>query len=121
MSDINHVVFTGRLTSDAQVKDFENSSIFSGSIAVNRYNKKEQKEEADFFNFKVWSSSPKQTEFYKANLVKGSAVVLDGTLQVEKWEKDGQKQSRVVVLANSVAPMGGKRGGESSDSGFPSE
>lgn len=121
MADINHVIVTGRLTSDAQAKDFEKATAFSGSIAVNHFNKKEGKEEADFFNFKLWGNSPKQIEYYKSMLVKGTPVVLEGSLGQEKWEKDGQKQSRVVINAITVSSMGGKKGGNGSNDSFPED
>lgn len=122
MSDVNHVVVTGRLTADANAREVGTSTVFDFSIAVNHYDKKESKEVADFFNVKVWAASPKQAEFYKGALVKGSAIVTDGRLSQESWQgQDGQKKSRVVILSNSVTPMGSHRGGESSDSGFPTE
>lgn len=119
MSDVNHLVLTGRLTGDAEAKEFGENTVFSGSIAVNHYDKKEQKEVGDFFNFKVWAKAGKQAEFYKSSLTKGSKIVVEGRLVQERWEKDGQKQSRVIIAANGVTPMSKSKGGASDEAGFP--
>lgn len=122
-SDINHVIVTGRLTSDCEAKSAGEASVFSGSVAVNRWSKKDKKDVASFFNFKVFSNSEKQTEFYGSCLKKGNPVVLDGTLVQETWEKDGQKCNRVVILANGITPIGKKpeSSGEADNGGFPED
>lgn len=124
-SDVNHVIVTGRLTTDCEGKAAGNSTVFSGSIAVNKWSSKEKKDIASFFTFKVFSNTENQTKFYSEHLKKGSPVVLDGILDQERWEKDGQKQSRVVILANSVSPIGSKKSeqtsGSSDNGGFPED
>lgn len=104
-SDVNHVILTGRLTADAVAKEAAGKKVFSGSIAVGRYSKKENKEIPSFFNFSVWSSSDGQTGYFEKTLKKGTLVVLDGSLDQQTWEKDGQKQSRVIVQAEKIVPM----------------
>lgn len=121
MSDVNHFVLTGRLTRDAEAKQFGESTLFQFSIAVNKYSRKEKKEVASFFDCKVWAGSEKQAAYYADNLKKGVGVVTEGSIGQDKWtDKEGKNQSKVVFESNSVAPMGGKKGGESSDS-FPSD
>jgi single-strand DNA-binding protein len=45
------------------------------------------------------------------NLRKGSGVTIEGRLRYEAWEKDGQKRSKVKIVANSVVPRDGSLGG----------
>ena len=39
-----------------------------------------------------------------ASLVKGNRVVVYGRLDYQSWEKDGQRRSKVEVVADDVAP-----------------
>ena len=81
------------------------------SIAVNRrYKVDEQwKEETDFFDIVVFG---KQAENCSEYLRKGRPVLVDGRLQQRRWETDeGQKRSKVEVVAMSVQFLG-SRGGQ---------
>ena len=46
-----------------------------------------------------------------AKLTKGKQVAVDGELRQDRWEKDGQKFSRVSIVANNVQLLGGKSEG----------
>ena len=41
-------------------------------------------------------------------LTKGRQIVVQGELRQERWEKDGQKQSKVRINANAIQLVGGK-------------
>ena len=138
-ADVNYDVKTGRLTKDVEVKSINSSFLITGSLAVNRSFKKgdEWVEEASFFNFKMWLKSQKQVDFYTQYLKKGAQVTIDGEMIQERWEKDGQKQSTYVLMANRIIPFfasngsGGSSGSSSSngssvpsfnaDEGFPED
>lgn len=55
--------------------------------------------EADFFSVVVFGAT---AEFVAAKSGKGKRVGVTGRLKSEEWEKDGIKNSRVVVVADSV-------------------
>lgn len=44
----------------------------------------------------------------QGNFKKGSSISVVGRLQQERWEKDGQKFSKVVVIAESISYFGRK-------------
>lgn len=123
MTDVNQVVITGRLTANAEAKEVGERTVFNGSIAVNHFNKKEGKDEADFFNFNIWAGSSKQAEYYQSILVKGSSVLLTGSLSQQKWTgQDGKQASRILINASTVNTMSsGKKGGTGSSDPLPSE
>ena len=126
MTDVNYDVKTGRLTKDIEVKQIGEAFLISGTIAVNRSFKKngEWVEEASFFNFKQWFKSQKQVDFYTKRLKKGTPITIDGEFIQEKWEKDGQKQSAYVLMANRIIPPFDNSGsGSDSSSGdsFPED
>ena len=116
-ADVNYDVKTGRLTKDVEVKTINSSFLVAGSIAVNRSYKKGEQwvEEASYFNFKLWCKSQKQVDFYTQYLKKGAQITIDGEMIQERWEKDGQKQSTYVIMANRIIPFFGS--GNSSSSG----
>ena len=110
MNDLNHVVLIGRLTQDAELKYTQNGyAISSFSIAVNRSRKNGDQwvEEANFFEVSLFG---KAAENLKPYLVKGKQVAIDGELRQDRWESEGQKRSKVVIVANSVQLVGGNNG-----------
>jgi len=123
-ADVAYDVRTGRLTKDVEVKDLNGSFLLSGSFASNRSFKKgdEWHEEASYFNYKLFVKSQKQIDYYTKYLKKGAQITIDGVINQEHWEKDGQKQSAYVFYANRIIPAFiSKSGGENSgSSGVPS-
>ena len=112
MTDTNHVVLVGRLTKDLGTDERSFGYVQSGqaraniSIAVNRSKKSgdEWVDEVNYFDVTIWG---KTAENLKPYLTKGKQIVVDGYLKQDRWEKDGQKFSRVSVVANTVQLMGG--------------
>ena len=107
MTDINSVVLVGRITKDVGSDERSFSYIGNGTakavvnIAVNRGVKKGDKweDEASFFDVVIWG---KLAENLKPRLTKGTQITVSGYLKQDRWEKDGQKQSRVQVVADMV-------------------
>lgn len=117
MTDINRVNIIGRLTRDIGEKDFaylsSGTARLNVSIAVNRSRKSngEWIDETSFFDVTIWG---KTAENLKPYLTKGKQIGIDGYLKQDRWEKDGQKFSRVVIVAENVALLGGKSDGGNS-------
>lgn len=116
MTDLNHIVLIGRLTQDLGADERSFGYVGNGqaranfSIAVNRSKKSgdEWVDEVDYFNITVWG---KTAENLKPYLTKGKQVCIEGHLKQDRWEKDGQKQSRVSIIADNVQLLGGKSEG----------
>ncbi len=109
-SDINSVIIVGRLTRDVELKYMNNgNAVASMSIAVNRSKKEGDQwvSEAHFFDVSYFG---KGAEAVKPYLTKGKQIAVQGSLRQNRWEKDGQKQSRVVIVADSVELLGGNGG-----------
>lgn len=107
MTDINNVFLIGRITKDVGSDERSFSYIGNGTakatvnIAVNRGVKKGDKweDEASFFDVVIWG---KTAENLKPRLTKGTQIAVSGYLKQDRWEKDGQKQSRVQIIADMV-------------------
>jgi single-strand DNA-binding protein len=90
----------GRLTRDPEIR-FTNSgkAVCNFSIAVNK--KKGDEDYVSFFDCTAWGT---QAEGVFASLHKGDRAVVNGSLAQERWEKDGQKFSKIVLTADNVGP-----------------
>lgn len=116
MADVNNVTIIGRLTRDAELKYTAGGfAIASLAIAVNRRKKDGDQwvEEVSFFDVTLYGKS---AESLKQYLVKGKQIAVVGELRQDRWEKDGQKFSKVIIAANNVQLLGGNSGGNNSGS-----
>ena len=110
MTDLNHVIEIGRLTRDISERDFAyttgGTARLNLSIAVNRSEKRggEWADKVSFFDVTVWG---KTAENIKPYMHKGKQIAVDGYLDQQRWEKDGVKYSKVVIIADSVQLLGG--------------
>jgi single-strand DNA-binding protein len=112
MRDYNHVGLIGRLTRDAEIKYTSGGmAICNFAVAVNSSVKRGDRweEEASFFDCVVFG---KQAEAVSKYMTKGKQVLVDGSLKQERWEKDGQKRSKVTVTADYIQLLGSKDGGQ---------
>jgi single-strand DNA-binding protein len=118
MADINRVILVGRLTRDSELKYTSGGSpVAKFGLAVNRRRKvgEQWEEEANFFDIVVWGRVAEALSQY---LVKGKQVGIEGELRQDRWEQDGQKRSRVEVVASNIMLLGGRgEGGPSSAGG----
>ena len=108
MTDLNHVGIIGRLTRDAELVNVGQTVKADLSIAVNRSRKQADgswTDETSFFDFTLWG---KTAEGLKPFLTKGKQVAVEGHLKQDRWEKEGQKFSKVSIVAENVQLLGGK-------------
>ncbi len=107
MADVNHVILIGRLTRDAELKyTTGGTAVCKFAMAVNARVKQGDSwaDEASFFDVTVFGKTAESINRY---LVKGKQVAIEGRLKQDRWEKDGQNHSRVVINADNVQLLGG--------------
>lgn len=113
----NQVVLMGNLTRDPELRQIPSGqSVCSFSLALNRSYKNsegEWQEATDYVDVVAWASLGERVAQY---VTKGRPVLVNGRLQSRSWEQDGQKRSKLEVIALDVTFLGG-RGGDTSDSG----
>lgn len=100
---VNTVILAGHLTKDPQVRFIANEkAVAAFGLAINHRWKNADgtaKEETVFVDVEVWGRLAEITGQY---LRKGSAALVEGRLKLDVWEKEGQKQSKLKVVATSV-------------------
>ncbi|UCD10777.1 MAG: single-stranded DNA-binding protein [Nitrospinaceae bacterium] len=120
MASFNKVLLLGNLTRDPELRyTASGAAVASFGLAVNRrYKQGEQwKDEVCFVDVTVWA---KQGENCAEYLNKGSQVFIEGRLNYQTWESDGQKRSKLEVVANNVQFLS-RPGGKGEGEGRPME
>ena len=96
---MNQVILIGRITKDATIKYTSNKiSVASFVIAVDRmYKDKDGNKQTDFIPIQVIGKE-------KINnwLTKGKLISLEGSIQVDRWQKDGVWQTYTKVVAKDI-------------------
>ncbi len=119
----NQVVLMGNLTRDPELRQTPNGqSVTSFSLALNRSYKGSDgqwQEATDYIDVVAWGPLGERVAQY---LSKGRPCLVNGRLQSRSWEQDGQKRSKVEVVAQDVTFLGGAgEGGGNSGSSYGGE
>ena len=116
---VNQVILMGNLTRDPELRQTPSGqSVVSFSLALNRSYKDqsgEWQEATDYIDVAAWGPLAERVAQY---MTKGRRCLVQGRLQSRSWEQDGQKRSKVEVLASDVTFLDGRgEGGECSSAG----
>ncbi|MEN0111313.1 MAG: single-stranded DNA-binding protein [Planctomycetota bacterium] len=108
MASYNRVVLVGNLTRDPELRHIPSGAAVSEiGLAINDRVKKGDQwvEETTFVDVTLWSRTAEVASQY---LSKGSPVLIEGRLKLDTWEKDGQKRSKLRVVADKMQMLGGR-------------
>lgn len=108
MASYNRVVLVGNLTRDPELRYIPSGTAVSEiGLAVNDRVKKGDQwvDETTFVDVTLWARTAEVANQY---LNKGSSVLIEGRLKLDTWEKDGQKRSKLRVVADKMQMLGGK-------------
>lgn len=115
----NQVILMGNLTRDPELRTIPSGqSVCSFSLALNRSFKGSDgnwQEATDYIDVVAWGPLGERVSQY---LTKGRPCLVNGRLQSRSWEQDGQKRSKVEVVAQDVTFLGGRGGGSDDGSGM---
>lgn len=117
MGDLATAVIVGRLTRDAELKyTSSGSAICHFSVATNARVKKGEQwvDESSYWDVDLWGKLGESINQY---LTKGKLVAVQGEMRQDRWEKDGQTRTKVVIKANDVQLLGGNQSGGYSSEG----
>ena len=106
---MNKTILIGKITKDAELKFLPNTGTATTTItlAVDKYNTKTKKKEADFIPVVVWG---KQAEALATYTTKGNQIAVVGRIQTRSYEaKDGTKRYVTEVVAQEVEFLGSKK------------
>jgi single-strand DNA-binding protein len=117
MASYNRVVLIGNLTRDIEIRHTANSrmAVVQNAIAVNDRRKNATGEWVDETTFVDVTFFGRMAELVSEYLSKGSPIFIEGRLKLDMWEKDGQKRSKLYVIAERMQFLSGKPEGSRAD------
>ena len=95
MPYMSRATIMGHLGKDAESKQIGTKTVTTFSIAVSDGTK--DKPHSSWFDCEAWDLP----DWLVAGLTKGGLVLADGRLKIEDWEKNGEKRSKVKLVADS--------------------
>lgn len=117
MASLNKVLLIGNLTRKPELKYTSGGKgVMNVGVAVNRRFKNasgELKDEVTFVDVSVFG---RQAESCSEFLDKGSPVFIEGRLHLDQWESQGEKKSKLKVIAERVQFLP-RRNGKAVDKG----
>lgn len=105
MSAINVVTVSGNVGRDPELRQtVTGTNIMTFSLAVNERVKRgeEWEDYTNWFDIVVFG---RRAEGLSKVLAKGMKLAVSGKLRYTSWEKDGQKRSKVEIIADNVDIM----------------
>jgi single-strand DNA-binding protein len=121
MASFNRVILVGNMTRDPELRYIASGTAVSDiGLAVNDRVKKGDQwvEETTFVDITLWGRTAEIANEY---LSKGSPVLIEGRLKLDRWEKDGQKHSKLKVIGERLQMLGargeGGQGGRGASGG----
>ena len=104
--DTNISLMTGFVTNDPVLKEIgENRKVCEFGVAVHGIG-----DNVSFFTLKSFNRLGELCQRY---LKKGSRVLAQGKLRQERWESEGKKAQKIILIADSVQFIGNKVHSES--------
>jgi single-strand DNA-binding protein len=112
MANLNRVLLIGRLTRDPETRSLPSgSSVVSFGLAVNRvYNRREtgeKVEETCFVDVEAWGRTGENIARF---MKKGRQIFVEGRLKFDSWERDGQRRTKLSVVAENFQFIDGGGG-----------
>lgn len=101
--NINNVVISGNLTHDSEVLVTQGGTkVLRFSVAVNERRRGQNDEWVDYTNFVGCVKFGESADYYQQRLKKGTHVTVNGKLRYSSWDKDGERRSKIEVVAEAI-------------------
>ena len=109
---MNKVILSGRVTRDAELSYIPNAGVpkLSFGLAVERnYQKDKNNKKVDFINMEMIGQ---HTEKLAQYVTKGKAILVEGELNIDNYEKDGERRSFTKVKVDRLEFLAGNSNNE---------
>ena len=112
MASYNRVVLVGNTTRDVELRKIPSGTeVCDLGLAVNERRRDAQGnwiEDVTFVDVTLWGRNATVAAEYTR---KGSPVLIEGRLKTDTWETDGQKRSKLKVIADRLVLLSSRNGG----------
>lgn len=100
-------IICGRITKDPVLEIHNEKKLTKLSVAVNTFIRKTKEQNTDFFEVVCWNNLAKSIA---ENLKKGRQVLVEGSLQQDKWtDKEGKSKQGISLRGEKIEFMGKKQ------------
>lgn len=107
---VNHLTYQGRLVAEPAFGDTNGGTRYA-NFRLAWSKKFGERESKCFLECKAFSKTAEFMENYMHT--KGQEIVVEGELNTEEWEKEGQKRSKIVLVVTAAHFSGKKSEGQS--------
>jgi single-strand DNA-binding protein len=111
MPNYNRIILAGHLTRDPELRYTpKGMALAAFGLAVNRHwtaESGQKKEDVCFVDCTAWGKSAEALSKYTS---KGSALLIEGSLRFETWQKDDETRSKHSVTVESFQFLGPNKG-----------
>lgn len=91
---MNTITILGRLTANPEFRTTQ-----TGKKVANFTIAEGDKNKTNYIECQAWE---KRAEFLQTYFTKGKPILVTGSLNQERWEKDGKKYSKLIANVNQV-------------------
>lgn len=107
MAALNHVTIIGNVTQSPELRYTPKGTATTElGVAINRQftsESGERRTETTFLDIVLWG---RLAEIAVQYATKGKLVCIEGRLQLDTWEKDGQKRTKLKVVGENLQLLG---------------
>lgn len=99
---MNRVILTGTLTKDIEIKVDNGSGFVIATMSIANNDRSEKQDDGTYKNVAQFFEVTLKGKFGKLlnYFWKGQTVTIDGELEQQKWQKDGQNHYKLQVLVD---------------------
>ena len=106
---MNKIIIKGRLTRDPELKTAGNGmDLCRFTVAVDRRKQKDKEQQTDFFDCTAFGNTGVAISKY---ITKGREILVEGRMESNKTEKDGQKRTFWGVTVDNFEFCGSRNDG----------
>ena len=121
MASFNKVILVGNITRTPELRQTPSGlSVTDIGLAVNSRRKTasgESIDEVTFVDITLWG---REAEVVCEYTSKGSPILVEGRLKQESWESEGQRRTKMKVIAERIQLLGSRSGGNEEGSDYVS-
>lgn len=105
---VNSVTILGNVGKDPEIRSTGGGTVVASFTVATSYKAKDREEVTTWHNITAFGRT---AEIVRDYIRKGSKVYVEGRLDNQQWEKDGQKHYKTVIVVNDLVLIdgGGKR------------
>jgi single stranded DNA-binding protein len=108
---MNNCCFVGKLASDPELREINNTYVVNFCLAVEDYRKDKEGEKhrrVDFLDFEAWDSGA--TTIAK-HFKKGDMLIIESEARQHKWTSNDQKRQKIIFRVKTFKSSGIKQDG----------